>query len=69
MTPKREQRYTILIADDAEINRDLLRAILEDTYDVIEAEDGEQMVTILQQSVLEISLLLLYFYMTYKDGF
>ncbi|WP_251318661.1 HD-GYP domain-containing protein [Flintibacter muris] len=69
MTPKREQRYTILIADDAEINRDLLRAILEDTYDVIEAEDGEQAVTILQQREHEISLLLLDFNMPYKDGF
>ena len=67
MTPKREQRYTILIADDAEINRDLLRAILEDTYDVIEAEDGEQAVTILQQREHEISLL--DFNMPHKDGF
>lgn len=69
MAPKRQQRYTILIADDAPFNRDLLRSILEDTYDIVEAEDGEEAVKILQQREREISLLLLDLNMPKKDGF
>ena len=45
MAPKKEQHYTILIADDTQFNRDFLRAILEDTYEIIEAVDGIQAVT------------------------
>ena len=37
MAPKREQRYTILVADDSEMNRCILRSMLEDSYDLIEA--------------------------------
>ena len=49
MAPKREQRYTILVADDSEMNRCILRSMLEDSYDLIEAEDGLQALAILQQ--------------------
>ena len=69
MAPKKEQHYTILIADDTQFNRDFLRAILEDTYEIIEAVDGIQAVTILQQKDQEISLLLLDLNMPNMDGF
>ena len=59
MEPKREQRYTILVADDSEMNRSILRSMLEESYDIIEAEDGLQAVAILQQREQEISLVLL----------
>lgn len=69
MGPKREQRYTILVADDSEMNRAILRSMLEDSYNVIEAEDGVQAVAILQQREQEISLLLLDIVMPNMDGF
>ena len=69
MDQKREQRYTILVADDSEMNRAILRSMLEDSYDIIEAEDGMQAVAILQQREQEISLLLLDIVMPNMDGF
>ena len=48
MVPKREQRYTILVADDSEMNRSILRSMLEESYDIIEAEAGLQAVALLQ---------------------
>ena len=69
MASKRQQRCTILIADDVPFNREFLSAILEDMYDIIEAEDGEEAVKILQQREQEISLLLLDLNMPNKDGF
>ena len=49
MPPSNKQRYTILVADDSEMNRSILRSMLEESYDIIEAEDGLQAVSILQQ--------------------
>ena len=43
-----ENRETILIVDDSAMNRMLLSDILADTYNIIEAEDGEQAIAILQ---------------------
>lgn len=37
----------ILIIDDSEMNRDLLRDILEADYDVLEAENGKAALDIL----------------------
>ena len=69
MGPKKERRYTILVADDSEMNRAILRSMLEDSYNIIEAEDGLQAVAILQQREQEISLLLLDIVMPNLDGF
>ena len=69
MALKREQRYTILVADDSEMNRSILRSMLEESYDIIEAEDGIQAVAILQQKEQEISLVLLDIVMPNMDGF
>ena len=66
---KKEHRYTILIADDSEINRSILRSMLEESYDIIEAEDGLQAVAVLQQKEQEISLVLLDIMMPNLDGF
>ena len=49
MVPSDKQRYTILVADDSEMNRSILRSMLEESYDIIEAEDGLQAVALLQQ--------------------
>ena len=37
-------KQKILIADDSEMNRELLAAILEEEYDIIQANDGVQAV-------------------------
>lgn len=37
-----EQRKKILIVDDSEMNREILVSMLEDEYDLIQAEDGQQ---------------------------
>ena len=69
MIPKSSQRHTILVADDSEMNRSILRSMLEESYDIIEAEDGLQAVAILQQMEQEISLVLLDIVMPNMDGF
>ncbi|MCI8304694.1 MAG: response regulator [Lawsonibacter sp.] len=51
------------------MNRAILRSMLEDSYDMIEAEDGLQAVAILQQMEQEISLVLLDIVMPNMDGF
>lgn len=51
------------------MNRDLLIDILGDKYDIIEAEDGEQAITILQKHAAEISLVVLDMMMPKVDGF
>lgn len=43
-----ENRETILIVDDSAMNRMLLSDILADTYNIIEAVDGEEAIAILQ---------------------
>ena len=69
MPPKSEQRQTILVADDSEMNRSILRSMLEESYDIIEAEDGLQAIAVLQQMEQEISLVLLDIVMPNVDGF
>lgn len=62
-------KQKILIADDSEMNRELLTAILEEEYDIIQAKDGVQAVGCLQKHAEEISLLLLDIVMPKMDGF
>ena len=37
-----EQKQKILIVDDSELNRAILADMLDDEYEIIEAEDGLQ---------------------------
>ena len=62
-------KQKILIADDSEMNRELLAAILEEEYDIIQANDGVQAVDCLQRHAEEISLLLLDIVMPHMEGF
>lgn len=64
-----ENRETILIVDGSAMNRMLLSDILADTYNIIEAEDGEQAIAILQQHASEISIVVLDMVMPKVDGF
>jgi len=59
----------LLIADDSEINRALLIEILENQYDIVEAENGVEAIALLSRYKTEFSLLLLDIMMPKMDGF
>lgn len=63
------KKQTILIVDDSEMNRDLLVDILENQYDLIEAENGVKAIEILAEQREAISLVLLDIMMPEMDGF
>ena len=64
-----QNRFKILIVDDAPINRMLLSEILAERYDLVEAEDGAQAVSILEQNARDFALVLLDIVMPEMDGF
>ena len=49
------EKPKILIADDSEINRALLKEILGDGYDYLEAEDGAAAVELMRHGYLSVS--------------
>ena len=61
-------RNKILIVDDVDINREILRSILEDEYTILEAENGNQAVQIMEENP-GIDLMLLDINMPQMDGF
>jgi putative two-component system response regulator len=62
-------RDLVLIVDDVEINRMILREILVDQYDVIEAQDGEETLDILFKQNVRPTAILLDIIMPGIDGF
>lgn len=62
------EKKTILIADDAEINRSILFLVFEEQFDILEAEDGEQTIQILDERHDEIVMLFLDLVMPKKTG-
>ncbi len=63
------EKSTILIVDDSEFNRSFLREILQDDYMILEACDGLQAISIIQEKLENISLVLLDTVMPKMDGF
>ncbi|MCI8413773.1 MAG: diguanylate cyclase [Clostridia bacterium] len=59
----------ILIVDDSELNRSLLSDMLSDSFEIVEAENGMEAMTILHEQELEICLMLLDIVMPIMDGF
>ncbi len=59
----------ILVVDDAELNRDLLKLILEEQYSVVTAQDGEAAIQRLEEQYDSIGAILLDLQMPKKDGF
>lgn len=59
----------ILVVDDEETNRELLRGILEDKYAVVTAEDGKEALQRLQEHHAETAAILLDLQMPNVDGF
>lgn len=62
------EKERILIADDSAMNRAILTEMLGDGYEILEAEDGRQAVSILQTDA-SVDLLLLDIMMPNMDGF
>lgn len=59
----------VLIVDDSELNRDLLKEMLRDRYEVLEAADGEKGLALLYELGTKISLVLLDVVMPKLGGF
>ena len=70
-TGKMEKRNLpqLLVVDDSEMNREILKEILGKEYRILEACDGEEALKILEQYGPEISLVLLDIIMPKMDGF
>lgn len=62
------EKKTILIADDAELNRDILKLIFEEQFIILEAEDGNQAIEILDANHDKIVMLFLDLIMPGKTG-
>ena len=67
--PNNVVKRKVLIVEDNEINREILKETLEDDYDVLEAVNGEEGLNILSQYYKDISLILLDVVMPVCDGF
>ena len=63
------RKRTVLVVEDNEMNREILCALLEDDYHVLQAEDGLAGLEQLTAHGDEISLILLDVYMPRCDGF
>lgn len=61
-------RNTILIADDFMVNRRLLKVIFQEQYEILEAEDGKEAITLLTKHQGEIALVFLDLLMPVKSG-
>ena len=69
MAADKDNKPAILIAEDEEINRAILREILKDKYRILEAENGHQAVFCIQAEEADIALIILDIHMPKLDGF
>ena len=66
---KIQNKPRILIVDDSEFNRAILKEILEETYEIIEADGGKEALHKIDEYGMKLSLVLLDIIMPEKDGF
>lgn len=66
---KIQNKPKILIVDDSEFNRAILKEILEETYEIIEADGGNEALHKIDEYGMKISLVLLDIIMPEKGGF
>ncbi len=59
----------VLIVEDQELNRDMLRIMLETDYDILEAANGIEAIMILRREYASISAVILDLIMPQMDGF
>ena len=66
---KIQNKPRILIVDASEFNRAILKEILEETYEIIDADGGNEALHKIDEYGMKISLVLLDIIMPEKDGF
>lgn len=64
-----ESKTTILIVDDSEINRDVLKEIFKDDYTILEADNGKAAIDMVVKSRAFLAAILLDINMPEMDGF
>lgn len=62
------EKETVLIVDDLEMNREILKSMLEDEYDILEAEDGAKAIQMISDHFTDIKLVLLDINMPVMNG-
>lgn len=62
-------RKQLLIVDDSEIDREILKSILENEFEIVEANNGYTAVKMIQSGILKFNALLLDLQMPILDGF
>lgn len=62
-------RNTILIVDDEELNRELLKQMFENDYEILTANDGKEAIRQLTKHMSEIAVILLDIVMPVLNGF
>ena len=62
-------KRTVLVVDDNKLSREMMKDILEENYIVLEADNGENGLTILQEHLTEISVVILDIEMPVMNGF
>ena len=65
----RRGKRKMLVIEDVELNREILKNILSEDYDVLTAVNGEEGLNILRAHYRELSIVLLDMYMPVCDGF
>ena len=61
-------KKTILIVDDSALNREMLLQMLQDDYDILQAENGEEALAVIEEHFDRLSLVLLDMVMPVMDG-
>ena len=64
----KKPRNKVLVADDSVVSRTILKNIFEDHYAVIEAENGEEALTLLRENRDDVAVILLDMVMPVMDG-
>lgn len=67
--PSATHKYKILIVDDSEMNREILSSIIGDEFDILEAADGKECISVIRKYGRDIALVLLDIVMPEMDGF
>ena len=62
-------KFKVLVVDDSKFNRELLAEILQDSYEVVEAENGKEALSLLSINPTDYSVVLLDINMPILDGF
>ena len=60
---------SILVVEDSELNREMLCAMLEDRYNVLQAENGKEGLEVLQENYRDISIIVLDVQMPVMNGY